>query len=126
MLTDSAYQLALIIYVASALIALILFNLWMLSGRSAALKVLLTLPLAALLLTPAYIQPGAETLAPALVVLAFQWLNQGVEVAEHALRPLLLFTGVAAGASGLLALILKLRQRRASAADPALDLSTDA
>ncbi len=126
MLTESAYQLALIVYVTSALMALVLFNVWLLRRRSTALKVLLTLPLAALLLTPAYIQAGAETLAPALVVLGFQWLSQGAEAAEHALRPLLLFTGVAVGASGLLALILMLRHRRARAADPNLDLSTDA
>ena len=125
MLTESAYRLALITYLVSALLALGLFNIWLLRGRSAALKLLLTLPLAALLLTPAYIQPGAETLAPALVVLAFQWLSQGPEAAEHALRPLVLFTGVALGVGVLLAGILILRARRARAPDPALDLSAE-
>lgn len=126
MLTESAYQLALITYLLSAILALGLFNLWLLRGRSAALRLLLTLPLAALLLTPAYIQPGAGTLAPALIVLAFQWLSQGAEAAEHALRPLLLFTGVAAGAGVLLAGLLTLRSRRARALDPGMDLSAEA
>ena len=126
MLTESAYQLALVIYLLSAILALGLFNIWLLRGRSAALRLLLTLPLAALLLTPAYIQPGAETLAPALIVLAFQWLSQGAEAAEHALRPLILFSAVAAGAAVLLAGLLALGTRRGRVPDPELDLSTEA
>ncbi|MEM1402414.1 MAG: hypothetical protein AAGG55_03710 [Pseudomonadota bacterium] len=95
MLTEGSYQGAIWVYVLSAIFALVLFNFWMLRERSWGLRTLLTLPLATLLLIPAYIEAGAETLAPALIVLAFQWLSAGQEAAEHALRPLLLFTAVA-------------------------------
>ena len=95
MLTEGSYQGAIWVYVLSAIFALVLFNFWMLKERSWGLRLLLTLPLATLLLTPAYIETGAETLAPALIVLAFQWLSAGQEAAQHALRPLVLFTGIA-------------------------------
>lgn len=117
MLTESSYHGALLIYVAAALLALLLMNRWLLPGRSWALRLLLTLPLASLLLTPAYIQPGVDTLAPALIVLAFQWLSQGAEAAQHALSPLLLFTGAAVGVAVLLAAILAWRARAAEGDD---------
>lgn len=111
MLTETGYTGGLLVYSVSAVLAILLMNLWLLRGRSFALRLLLSLPIAALLLTPAYIQPGAETLAPALVVVAFQWLNQGPEAAEHALSPLLTFTGAAAGFALLLALVQLLLRR---------------
>jgi len=43
---------------------------------------------AALLLTPAYPGPGVDTMAPALIVAGFQLATNGVDAAEHALRPL--------------------------------------
>jgi hypothetical protein len=106
MLTETGYTGGLVVYCVSAVLAVLLMNLWLLRGRSTALRLLLSLPVAALLLTPAYIQPGADTLAPALVVVAFQWLSQGPEAAQHALSPLLLFTGAAASIGVFLALIL--------------------
>ena len=112
MLTESGYQGALLVYSLSALLALLLFNVWLLRGRSWALRLALTLPLAALLLTPAYIEPGAETLAPALIVAPFQWLSLGPEAAQHALSPLLLFTGVAVGFSVLFGVLRFWRSRR--------------
>lgn len=111
MLTETGYSGALLAYSASALLALLLMNLWLLRDRTWALRLLLTLPLAALLLTPAYIQPGADTLAPALIVLAFQWLSLGAEAAQHALSPLLLFTGGAAAVAVVLAALLLWRAR---------------
>ena len=118
MLTETGYHGALLIYSGAAILALLLMNVWLLRRRSWALRLLLTLPLASLLLTPAYIQPGADTLAPALIVLAFQWLSQGAEAAQHALSPLLLFTGAAAGVAVLLAAILVALARTADADDP--------
>ncbi|EED33095.1 conserved hypothetical protein [gamma proteobacterium NOR5-3] len=106
MLTETAYLGALIIYALSALLAVALMNLWLLRSWSLGFKLLLSLPLLSLLLTPALIQPEAPTFAPALVVLAFQWLSQGQEAAAHALRPLLLFTGISAGLALLVALVL--------------------
>ncbi|MFK7831150.1 MAG: hypothetical protein AB8B57_15360 [Congregibacter sp.] len=111
MLTEDGYFAGLMVYIGAALLALLLFNWWLLRGRSAALRLLLTLPLGALLLTPALIQPGADTFAPALIVVAFQWLSQGPEAAEHALRPLGLFTGSALALGVLCALVLILLRR---------------
>lgn len=95
MLTESSYHTALWVYALAALAALALFNLWFLPRLRWRLRAVLTLPVAALLLTPALIAPGADTWAPALIVAAFQWLNQGREAAAHALRPLALFTAAA-------------------------------
>ncbi|WP_439107060.1 hypothetical protein [Congregibacter sp.] len=114
MLTSSAYLTALIVYVLSALLAVAMMNLWMLRGRSVAIKCLISLPLLGLLLTPALIQPEADTFAPALVVLAFQWFSQGPEAAQHALRPLLMFTAIAAGLGLVLALVLSRLSRKPS------------
>jgi hypothetical protein len=111
LLTDSGYFTALGVYLISAVLALLLMNLWVLRGRGMALRVLITLPLAALLLTPAYIEPGAETFAPAVIVAAFQWLAQGPEAAQHALRPLGLFTGGGFAVGVFLAVILVWRGR---------------
>lgn len=123
MLTSTGYITGLLVYVLSALLALWPLNRWLLRWAGPGLRLLISLPVAALLLTPAYIQAGAETLAPALVVAAFQWLSQGPEAAEHALRPLMLFTAVAAGIAALGALLLAWRDRRSKRPDPALDIS---
>ncbi len=126
MLTATSYAVGLTVYVLSALLALVLANLWFLRNRSPALKVFLSLPLAALLLTPAYIEAGAETLAPALVVAAFQWLSQGPEAASHAVRPLVMFTGLGFALGAVAGALLWMRNRGEGRGDPALDLSTDA
>ena len=119
MLTETGYLGGLFVYGGAALVALVLFNLWMLRGARWGVRCLVTFPLAALLLTPAYIEAGAETLAPALVVAAFQWLNDGAEAAAHATRPLLVFTALAL-AIGLLAFVLSLFfGRRSAGADSA-------
>jgi hypothetical protein len=95
MLTEGGYHGALLIYVAAACVALLLANLWLLKGAGLYLRVLLSLPVAALLLTPAYTDPDGGTLAPALIVAAFSWLSIGPEAAQHALRPLLTFSVLA-------------------------------
>ena len=117
MLTSSGYNLALVVYIASALLALLLGNLWLLPRARWGLRALLTLPLAGLLLTPAYIEAGADTLAPALVVLAFQMLSSGAEAAGHALQPLVVFTG-AGLVLGLLAFLLNLWLGRRAEQEP--------
>lgn len=106
MLTDSAYLTALLVYSFSAAVAVLLGALWLLKGRSLAVKILIALPLLSLLLTPALIEPGADTFAPAVVVAAFQWFTQGQEAAAHALKPLALFSGLAFAVGLLLALVL--------------------
>ena len=107
MLTSSGYTLALAVYVASALLALLLGNVWLLPRAGWGLRALVTLPLAGLLLTPAYIDAGADTMAPALVVTAFQVLSSGPEAAEQALQPLAVFSG-AGLILGLLLFLLSL------------------
>lgn len=117
MLTDTGYTGAFAVYLGAAVLALVLFNLWFLPRASRGLRVLLTLPIAALLMTPAYIAPDADTLAPALVVTAFRWLIDGREAAEHALRPLALFTGVGL-VVGLVAFVVSTLRGRRQAAEP--------
>ena len=112
MLTESAYNSGLILYVLVALAALLLANRWLLRALPLTLRLVLTLPLAALLLTPAYTQAGAETMAPALIVTAFQWATAGREAAEHALRPLLTMTVIGAVAGLALGAVNLLLRRR--------------
>jgi hypothetical protein len=100
----------MLVYLAAGGVAALLLLWWLRRRRVAALW--LSLTAVALLLTPAYPEPGAETLAPALVVAAFQLLTAGVDAAMHALRPL----GLALGIAWVLALLLSLllRRRRSS------------
>lgn len=113
MLTEQGYATALWVYGLAAVLALLLFNWWFLRGRSAALRLLLCLPLAAVLLTPAFIEAGGETLAPAAVVAGFQWFSQGPEAADHALRALLSFTASAFAVAVVLSgLLLVLRRKK--------------
>jgi hypothetical protein len=101
-LTEASYLTAIYTYVGAAL-ALILCLIWWLGRRGrggwVTLLVLLT---AALLLTPAFPREGVDTLAPALVVVAFQIFTEGPDAAEHALRPLAMMCGLALGLSALL------------------------
>ncbi|MFT7287148.1 MAG: hypothetical protein ACI87W_001260 [Halieaceae bacterium] len=113
MLTEGSYHTALTIYALAAFAVLLLGNLWILKGRSAGVRLLVSLPLAALFLTPAFTQPGGDTFAPAMIVLAFQWLSQGAEAATYALRALAVFTGAALLLAVVLALLLRWRSRRA-------------
>lgn len=123
MLTSSGYTLALAAYVASALLALLLGNVWLLPRAGWGLRALVTLPLAGLLLTPAYIDTGADTMAPALVVTAFQVLSSGPEAAGQALQPLAVFSG-AGLILGLLLFLLSLWFGRRAAKEP--EARTDA
>ena len=64
MLTEDSYLNALWVYALAAIAVLVMFNLWFLPAGRWWLRVLLTLPLAALLLTPALIAPGARHRRP--------------------------------------------------------------
>lgn len=88
-MTAETYPVALGAYLASALLALLLFGWWLRHVWGPGRRCLLLLCGAALLLTPAFPHGGVETLAPALVVAAFQFFTTGeLESAAHALRPL--------------------------------------
>lgn len=117
MLTANGYAVAMLAYVASAMLALFLGNLWLLPRAGFGLRALLTLPLAGLLLTPAYIEAGADTLAPALIVTAFQVLSAGPEAAAHALAPLMVFTAVGLAFGLILFLLALWRRARAAGRD---------
>lgn len=111
MLTESGYQTGLLVYALSALVALWLFNRWFLRRWFSGVRLLVLLPLAALLLTPAYTAPGGETMAPALVVAVFHTMTDGADAAAHALQPLTLLVGAALGLAVLLCLLLLLLTR---------------
>ncbi len=85
---DQSYLLALAVYAGSALLALGALFYWLRRSWRPIWRWLLLLTGLALLLTPAYPYAGVDTLAPALVVAAFQLLTAGPEAAQHALRPL--------------------------------------
>ncbi|HBO12056.1 MAG TPA: hypothetical protein DD491_04640 [Halieaceae bacterium] len=99
-------------YLGAGALALLLLAWWL--RRWPLLASWLCCSGAALLLLPAYPEPGMETMAPALVVAAFQFGTEGLEAAMHALRPL----GVALLAAQVTGLALGawLRRRRGAAA----------
>ena len=104
MLTEESYLTAIYAYCgAAALICLLLA--WWLWRRWRNIWVALAVTLsAALLLTPAFPQPGVDTMAPALIVAGFELLLNGPEAAEHAFKPL----AVACGPALVLAILLRL------------------
>lgn len=85
---DQTYLIAMAVYAGSALLALGALFLWLRASWPPVWRWLLLLTGLALLLTPAYPYQGVDTLAPALIVAAFQFLTAGPEAAQHALRPL--------------------------------------
>lgn len=104
MLTESTYLTAIYSYCGAAILVALLLAWWL--GRRwrngwTALIVLLS---AALLLTPAFPQPGVNTMAPALIVAGFEFLLNGPEAAQHAIKPL----SIACGVAVVLALLLRL------------------
>ena len=90
MLTEISYWYAIYCYVAGAfLLGFLLVYLsrsWLTSGW----RVPFFLLFLSIFLTPAYPSDGVETMAPALIVAAFQFFTHGFEAAAHAFRPLAL------------------------------------
>lgn len=95
MLDDSSYLTAMYTYCGAACLAILCLLWWLRRSWRPAWLAFAALFAAALLLTPAYPQEGISTLAPALIVAAFQILTFGPEAAEHALRPLTFMLGLA-------------------------------
>ena len=106
MLSESSYLTAMYIYLGAAGIILLYLTWWLSRHMRAAWVALLVLLAAALLLTPAYPKAEVDTLAPALIVAAFQLFTDGYEAAEHALRPLGSMSAIAVGLALLLRLTL--------------------
>lgn len=118
MLTDESYLMAIYGYLGAAGILVLYVGWWLNRHWRPAWVTLVVLVLAALLLTPAYPREGVETLAPALVVFAFQFLTVGMEGAAHALRPLQFMVVGALAVTVLLRLTL-FRRRKAPEGKPA-------
>lgn len=104
MLSDSSYLTAIYVYCGSAVMIILLLTWWLGRRWPNGFVAMLVLLAAALLLTPAYPREGVETLAPAFIVAVFQLLTEGLEAAQHALKPL----AVTCGAAVVLALLLRL------------------
>lgn len=104
MLSESSYMTALYVYIGAALAAMVYLAWWLSRHWRPGTVVLCVLLAGALLLTPAYPREGVETLAPALIVAAFQLLTEGLNGAMHALRPLAFMCAAAV----VLALLLRL------------------
>ncbi len=117
MLSESSYLTALYVYIGAALATMLLLGWWL--RRSPGLAALAVLLSGVLLLTPAYPRDGVETFAPALVVAAFQWVNEGREAAMHALKPLAALSVAAVVLALLLRLTLFRGRRRAVDEDQA-------
>lgn len=111
MLNNSSYLTAIYVYVGAALVFIAYLGWWLGRHWRAGWVTLVVLLLAALLLTPAYPKAGVDTMAPALIVVAFQIMTTGVPGAVHALRPLVFMCGGAV----VIALLLSMtvwRQRK--------------
>ena len=94
MLNESSYLMAIYIYVGAAGVLIVYVGWWLSRHWRAAWVTLVVLLMAALLLTPAYPKEGVQTMAPALVVVAFQTMTVGAEGAAHAVRPLVFLSGL--------------------------------
>lgn len=120
MLTESSYLTAIYAYCGAAILAALLLAWWLGRRWPNGWTALLVLLAAALLLTPAYPQPGVETMAPALIVAGFELFLNGPEAAEHAIKPL----SIACGLAVVLAILLRLtvlRRRGKPPADKAVE-----
>lgn len=115
MLSESSYLTAIYVYVGSACIILLYLCWWLGRHWRPAWVVLVVLLTAVLLLTPAYPKAGVDTMAPAVIVAAFQILTQDIDSAQHALKPLVFFSEVAVVIALLLRLLVFRRPRKVTA-----------
>ena len=89
MLSHSAYIYAITFYLSSGLVCLSIIFLLCRRYITKNLRLPFFLILLVIILTPAYPREGVDTMAPALVVLAFRAATLGLDSAHHAIRPLL-------------------------------------
>lgn len=117
MLTESSYLTAIYTYCGAAILFALLLAWWLGRRWSGGWTALLVLLSSALMLTPAFPQPGVETMAPALIVSVFEFLLNGPEAARHALKPLFIACGLAVGLAVALRLSLLRPGRRGDAGE---------
>ena len=88
MLTPESYISAWVVYVLAVCAGIWLLDGWF-RGLGGSWRLAIALVLAALALAPAHPDPGGDTWAPAIFVLGFDLLTDGVEAAGRSLQPLL-------------------------------------
>jgi hypothetical protein len=94
-LTESSYLMAIYCYIGAAAVMLLYLLWWLPKHFSAAWTCLLLLLAAVALLTPTYATQSGDTLAPAIIVAGFTFMNDGKEAA----MPILLMLGKLCGAA---------------------------
>lgn len=117
MLDESSYLTGMYVYLGSAGVILLYLVWWLGRHWRPAWVALAVLVAAALLLTPAYPKEGVSTLAPALIVAGFQLMTEGLEGAQHALRPLAFTSTLAVAVAALLGLTVFRRRAKARASE---------
>lgn len=117
MLDENSYLTAIYVYVGAAIVMLLYIAWWLSRHWRAGWVAVVVLVLAALLLTPAYPKAGVTTMAPALIVAAFQFATGGAAEATHALRPLIFMSGMGVVIALLLSMTI-FRRRRVRKAPP--------
>ena len=90
MLTDTSYMYAIYIYLGSGFLLSVLLTYLIRHWLTSGIRVTLFLISLSVFLIPAYPADGVETMAPAVIVAAFQFFTNGIDAAAHAVRPLTL------------------------------------
>ena len=119
MLSESSYLTAIYVYTGAAIMLVLCLAWWLGRRWPNAWVALLVFLSAALLLTPAFPNEEASTMAPAFVVAGFQLATEGLDSARPALKPL----GYSCGLAVLLTLLLRLTVLRRRA--PRVEASTE-
>ena len=120
MLSESSYLTAIYVYCGAASMVVLCLAWWLGRRWPNGWTAVLVLLSAALLLTPAYQSPDADTMAPAAIVAAFQLATEGLESARHAIKPLAYSCGLAVVLAVLLRLTF-LRRRKPAAEQSAAE-----
>jgi len=102
MLDEGSYTAAIYTYIGAACVVLVYMTWWLSRHWRAAWVSFTVLILSALLLTPASSAGQSASLAPAVIVAAFEGLMHGPEAALPALKPLMVMLGLAVGIALLL------------------------
>lgn len=102
MLSESSYLTAIYTYCGAAIMIMLCLAWWLGRRWRSSWAVLLVLLAGALLLTPAFPKAGVTTVAPALIAAGFQWATEGIDTAQHALKPLGAACALAVGLTLLL------------------------
>lgn len=98
-------------YISATLVGLWLLDAWIRGWLSGGTRLTLALVLAGLALTPARPAAGEDSWAPAVIVLIFDFLNDGSAAAGRTLQPMLVVAALALGLGLLITLGRRARRR---------------